>query len=585
MRSETGPERAGGGQWSARVRPLPLRGVLRLGRSSDIWHKPALSVAVATAIPSLVLLAAGRLDLALYASGGSLCALYAHGQPYAVRARTLLWVVLGMTAGVAAGLCTAAATDSTALRVLVAALLAGAHKVVCDAARIGPPGNLIFTFIAASSAFLPQRAADIPAHLALVLLGGAVAWLVCMAPALVRPDGPQRIAVARALEAAARQAADPGPAARHAAAAAVNAAWHTLFQVGARTPGRAGLELLVVRAESVMAGGQAGGAVDGDADPARLADWARRLRRGGAPPVPEPRPAEAGELRGVAADRRAADARHHRRPWPHAPRGARALLAGMGPGSPLLPIGARVALGGAAAGWASMLLGVGRPYWAVVTAAAIFQANTTLTWGRALQRGLGNLLGTVLFTALLPVTRLGALALLATVLACQIAAEATMARNYWLGSVFVTPMALAMVEFAGYQPARTLVAERLLDTCLGIAAGLLSCALVTNRRATGRIGAALDRLAAATGDAEDLARQGADADPLEAAWARDRLANALADLREAADVAAGEWWQRALPEDRVERAEREGHRVLAEPPLAPAYDLARPVSSGGGGGT
>ncbi|MGI5162804.1 FUSC family protein [Spirillospora sp. CA-253888] len=575
-----GRERTNGDRRGARVRPLPLRGVLRLGRSSDIWHKPALSVAVATAIPSLALLAAGRLDLALYVSGGSLCALYAHGQPYAARARTLLWVVLGMAASVAVGLCTAAATDSTAVRVLVAALLAGAHKVVCDAARIGPPGNLIFTFIAASCAFLPQRPADVAPHLALVLLGGALAWLVCMAPALVRPDGPQRIAVARALEAAARQAADPGPAARHAAAAAVNAAWHTLFQVTERAPGRAGLELLVVRAESVMAGGPAG---END-DPEQLARWGRRLRRGGALPVPEPRAAETGELRGVAADRRAAAARH-RRPWPHAPRGARALLAGMGPGSPLLPIGARVALGGAAAGWASMLLGVGRPYWAVVTAAAIFQANTSLTWGRALQRGLGNLLGLVLFTALLPITRLGALALLATVLACQIAAEATMARNYWLGSVFVTPMALAMVEFAGYQPARALATERLLDTCLGIAAGLLSCALVTNRRATGRIDAALDRLTAATGVAERLARQGAAADPLEAAWARDRLANALADLREAADVAAGEWWQRALPEDRVERAEREGHRVLAGPAPAPAYDLARPVSSGGGGGT
>ncbi|MYW34028.1 FUSC family protein, partial [Streptomyces sp. SID2119] len=35
------------------------------------------------------------------------------------------------------------------------------------------------------------------------------------------------------------------------------------------------------------------------------------------------------------------------------------------------------------------------------------------------------------------------------------------------------------------------------------------------------------------------------------------------ELREAADIAAGEWWQRALPEQRLLAAERAGHRTLA----------------------
>ncbi|MEU6116646.1 hypothetical protein ABZ840_19180, partial [Streptomyces sp. NPDC047117] len=50
---------------------------------------------------------------------------------------------------------------------------------------------------------------------------------------------------------------------------------------------------------------------------------------------------------------------------------------------------------------------------------------------------------------------------------------------------------------------------------------------------------------------------------LAAGWARDRLAAALVELREAVEVASGEWWQRALPAERVALAERDGHRALA----------------------
>ncbi|WP_206305591.1 FUSC family protein [Actinacidiphila soli] len=193
-----------------------------------------------------------------------------------------------------------------------------------------------------------------------------------------------------------------------------------------------------------------------------------------------------------------------------------------------------------------MALGVDRPYWAVVTAAAVFQANTTLSWHRALQRALGNLLGVLLFTALVPLTSTGHAALVAVALACQFGAEATIARNYWLGTVFVTPMAMIMVQFAGPQPVGRLITDRWLDTLVGVAAGLPACYLVPNRRASGRVDTALARL-----------------DDAVAAGSRDRLAVALLELREAADTASGEWLSTALPEERIAAAERQGHRVLA----------------------
>ncbi|MEU1309396.1 FUSC family protein [Streptomyces cinnamoneus] len=417
--------------------PLPLRGLLRLGPAAPHWPRPAFSAAAAMTVADVTLLALGRLDLALYTAAGALCALYGHDRPYAVRARTVAGVVLGTVAGVGVALVSASLTGCAPLLVLLASLVAAVQRMLCDASRIGPPGNVVLTFVTSTAFFVPQRLGDVPGHLALVLAAGALAWLVCMAPAFVRPHGP------------------------------------------------------------------------------------------------------AGTLR----------------PGP-------GVLARLRPGSPLLPVGARVAAGATLAGWAALALGSAHPYWAVVTAAAVFQANTTLSWQRAVQRVVGNVLGLLLFTALLPLTRLGAVALVLVALALQVGAEAVMARNYWLGSVCVTPMALVLGEFGGAHPAGGLVADRWTDTLVGVAAGLLVCALVTNRRAADRVESALGHAAAARAAAADLLGAAAPMGP-GAGPARDRLARALLELREAADVAAGEWWQRPLPGERVAAEERAGRRVLA----------------------
>ncbi|MEU7136350.1 FUSC family protein [Streptomyces sp. NPDC046261] len=418
--------------------PLPMRGLIRLKPAAAGWPRPAFSAAAAMAVADGTLLALDRLDLALYTAAGALCALYGHDRPYALRARTLALVVLGAVGGVGVALTCAALTASAPLLVLCAALVAAVQKVVCDASRIGPPGPIVLTFITSTAFFVPQRPGEIPGRLGLVLAAGTLAWLICMAPALVRPHAP---------------ATGPRPA------------------------------------------------------PGTLA----RLRRG----------------------------------------------------SPLVPVGVRVAVGACLAGWTALALGSAHPYWAVVTAAAVFQANTTLSWQRAVQRVLGNLLGLLLFTALLPLVRTGEAALVLVALALQIGAEAVMARNYWLGSLCVTPMALLLGEFGGAHPAGGLVADRWTDTLVGAAMGLLVCVLITNRRAADRVDAALAHAAAARGAAAAALHEQAPDD--EAARARDRLAAALRELREAADVAAGEWWQRALPQDRVALEEREGRRILAAP--------------------
>nr|WTB35355.1 FUSC family protein [Streptomyces sp. NBC_00830] len=577
------------------VRRLPLVGPLRLTRPSDMWFKPALSVVVASAVPNLVLFAFGRLDLVMYTMAGSLCALYGHSLPYARRARTVAGVVLGMLVGIAISLVTASLTDSTAVLIGVGALLAAGQKVLCDATRIGPPGPVIFTFVTSAALFAPQHLGQVPGRLALTAAAGAVSWLVTVGPALLRREGPERRATARALAAAAAYADDPGHRTRHAAAAAVHTAWQTLLAAGRPTPVRRELERLVVHAEAALAqgglgthpGGQAGPGRDadggghartadrdselaptavrtrtGDHDlearvvgPDRLRAWARQTRARGPVPTPPPAPGAAEELFGIDAERAA------RRPVRRRD-ARRSVLRALAPGSPLLPIAARALIGCALAGYVSMAVGVGRPYWAIVTAASLYQANVTLSWNRALQRTLGNLLGVLVFAAVLPVSRTSSLALIGCCLFFNFAAEALITRNYWLGSIAVTPMALLVLEFGGTHPAGELIGDRVLDTVIGAAVGMLAAMAVTNRRATGR----LERALAATDRARAHAVQTIAAPaPAPAALdaARRRLTGSLVELREAGDTAAGEWWQRALPEQHILAAEQAGHRTLA----------------------
>ncbi|MFF4575417.1 FUSC family protein [Streptomyces sp. NPDC001410] len=528
---------------SATRHRLPLAGVLRLGRPSDIWFKPALSAVAAVAPPNLTLLALGRLDLAMYTMAGSLCALYGHNRPYAVRARALAWVVLGMVGGLAVALLTASLTTDAVVLVTVGALMAAVQKAVCDATRIGPPGNVVLTFITSASLFAPQSLGQVPGHAGLALAAGAWAWLVGMAPGLLRPHGPERRATAQALDAAAAYAATRGTTegharARAASAAAIHAAWQSLLAAGTRPDRtRRTLERLLIRAEVALA-------APADTDPERLRAWARDLR--GAGPVcgigfpHDP----TGELLGVDTELA----------FPRGP--LRHRLA------PLAPIAVRTAIGCALAGYASLALGVGRPYWALVTAASLYQANVTLTWSRGIQRVVGNLVGVLVFAAVTPLAQLHPAALVLLCLALNFGAEALISRNYWLGSVCVTPMALLITEFARSQDPERLMTERIADTLVGALVGFVAAVAVTNRRAGDRIEHALTTVERARERATRLLAE-PHPEPRALKTAGRTLAAALVDLRATADAASGEWWQRALPTERVVLAEQSGHRTLA----------------------
>ena len=133
---------------------------------------------------------------------------------------------------------------------------------------------------------------------------------------------------------------------------------------------------------------------------------------------------------------------------------------------------ARNACGVLVAGLVATASGIGHPYWAMVSAAVPLAARDLLPQVvRGLHRIIGTAVGLVVAAALLALG-LGDLALILVVVALQAAAELLVGRNYALALVAITPLALLMVHLAAPVPAAVLLADRGVETVIGVSVGL-----------------------------------------------------------------------------------------------------------------
>ncbi|UOQ88318.1 FUSC family protein [Agromyces endophyticus] len=127
-----------------------------------------------------------------------------------------------------------------------------------------------------------------------------------------------------------------------------------------------------------------------------------------------------------------------------------------------------------AAGGVALALGLGHPYWAVVSAIAVIPpARAAHTVSRAAHRVLGTLVG-VAVTALVLWPDPSVWVLVGVVAVCQFAAEVLVTRHYGAALVFVTPMALVVAHLASPVPVAGLIGDRVLETALGAAAGVVA---------------------------------------------------------------------------------------------------------------
>ncbi|WP_091123339.1 FUSC family protein [Nocardioides terrae] len=124
------------------------------------------------------------------------------------------------------------------------------------------------------------------------------------------------------------------------------------------------------------------------------------------------------------------------------------------------------------AGTIATSAGIGRPYWAMVSAVVPLVARdltTQVTRGlhRVVGTGLGLLVGWAFFA--LDVRGLGLVVLVAVL---QAGAELLVGRNYALALVLVTPLALLMVHLVAPVPTGELLRDRGVETVIGVVVGI-----------------------------------------------------------------------------------------------------------------
>jgi hypothetical protein len=128
----------------------------------------------------------------------------------------------------------------------------------------------------------------------------------------------------------------------------------------------------------------------------------------------------------------------------------------------------------------ALVLGVGNPFWAAVTVAALMPALAAAdVWRRLLHLVLGTLGGVGIATVLFSFDP-GHLALIAIIIVCQGAAEIAVSRNYGVALLFFSPLAIGMSNLSRGAPWQPLLVDRLVEAALGTAVAFLT--IVVGRR-------------------------------------------------------------------------------------------------------
>lgn len=145
-----------------------------------------------------------------------------------------------------------------------------------------------------------------------------------------------------------------------------------------------------------------------------------------------------------------------------------------------IPAG-RAVLAAAPAGVIAHLLGWPHPAWAAIGATAVLQGtHLGVHMDRALQRASGTAVGALVAWPLL-LLDMPFWGVALTVAVLQFATELIIGRNYAIGQITVTPMALLLTELASPSPGSAMPAERVFETLLGVAVGIVIAVALSDR--------------------------------------------------------------------------------------------------------
>nr|WP_243400243.1 hypothetical protein [Arthrobacter glacialis] len=183
--------------------PSAWRNSMRL-RPADALLAPAIKVGIAA---TLVLVTGGLLghhQLAAMAALGALTSAFGRYQSYGRLGRQLAVVAAGLLMAAGVGALLGTVGTPLWLQIAVLSLIAGGAAHLFTALGITGPGPVILVFAASAGAGYAHSPTEIAHVIAAVGIGSLVGWVVAVAPVLVFPLGPARLATARAIAAVGR---------------------------------------------------------------------------------------------------------------------------------------------------------------------------------------------------------------------------------------------------------------------------------------------------------------------------------------------------------------------------------------------
>lgn len=170
-----------------------LKQALRVNRRPFPWVK-AFSAGLAASLPVFIGLLFGNLEYGLIAGLGGFTYLYVFDIPYAQRAKKLFFVVLGMT--LVAVLGTLAAPYPLAIAILMG--LIGATAIfIFGSLRIAGPSAIFFVLVFSMVSGMSVNPELAPLRAGLVFLGGTLSWVIAMIGWFFDPYGPEESVVKR----------------------------------------------------------------------------------------------------------------------------------------------------------------------------------------------------------------------------------------------------------------------------------------------------------------------------------------------------------------------------------------------------
>ncbi|TDK60681.1 FUSC family protein [Bacillus salipaludis] len=170
-----------------------IRQALMVNKMPFPWLK-AFCAGLAASLPIMFGLLLGNFQYGLLAGMGGFTYLYVFHIPYAQRAKKLFFVILGITFVTFLG--TVTAPHPLAAAILMG-LIGGIGIFIFGALKIKGPSAIFFVLIFAMTSGMPVQPELAPLRAGLAFLGGALSWVIAMIGWFFHPHGPEQDVVKR----------------------------------------------------------------------------------------------------------------------------------------------------------------------------------------------------------------------------------------------------------------------------------------------------------------------------------------------------------------------------------------------------